>query len=192
MVERSSPVTVYISAAADLMAERDALARAIVELPVTLAWRIVQSPLEDEPLDREAVQTADLHLLVIGGDIRAPVGLEWHLARRARRRTVAFLKRGVTRTPAGEVFVRQARVQWHAFKGAADLSRQVQHTLAEFLLGKAKHYQLSAEEVERLKALLEEEAEAPEDETDRSAGHSAVVLSQERFMPSEGVALDTP
>lgn len=192
MPTRTSPVTVYISAASDLMAERDALARMIVELPVTLAWHIVQSPLEGEPLDREAIQAADLHLLLMGGDIRAPVGLEWYLARQAQRRSVAFLKTGVARTPAGQVFVQQARVRWRSFKGVADLIRQVRQVLVEHLLQEATRYDLSDEEIGRLKAFLEEESAQSTDETDRSAGHSAVVLSRERFMPSEGVPLEVP
>jgi hypothetical protein len=37
------PVTIYISASPTLMAAREALARMIAELPVTLAWHIVQT-----------------------------------------------------------------------------------------------------------------------------------------------------
>ncbi len=193
MTARSSPVLVYISAASDLMAERDALARAIVELPVTLAWEIVQSPLEEAPVDRDALRRADLYILVMGGDIRAPVGLEWHLARRAGRPVIAFLKRGIARTPAGHIFVQDAHVPWRPFATPGDLSAQVQRLLAEHLVEHAGQYALTREEVRRLKALLEDTEEHPADvETDRSAGRSAVVLSAERFMPRDGVALGQP
>ncbi|MDQ7029512.1 MAG: hypothetical protein Q9O62_06915 [Ardenticatenia bacterium] len=194
MAFRSTPVTVYISAASDLMAERDALARAIVELPVTLVWQIVQSPLGETPLNRDALQKAALYVLVMGSDIRAPVGLEWHVARRAGRPVVAFLKRGVSRTPAGQVFVQDARVHWQPFATPADLSAQVQRVLAEHLVRQANRYGLTPEEVGRLKAYIgaEDTSSSAQVETDRSAGRSAVVLSQERFLPSEGVVLEAP
>jgi hypothetical protein len=47
------PVTIYVSASPNLMAEREALARMIAELPVTLVWHIVQTPLEAKPIDIE-------------------------------------------------------------------------------------------------------------------------------------------
>ncbi|MFQ5343225.1 MAG: hypothetical protein ACE5F6_16925 [Anaerolineae bacterium] len=187
-----TPTTIYISAAPGLAAERDALARTIAELPVTLAWRIFQTPAATETLDREAVQTADLHLLVMGADIRAPVGLEWDNARRAGRPSVAFLKQSVVRTPAGQVFVNQAGVEWHRFIDAADLGRQVQRLLAGHLLRHATHYALTLTEVEQLEALRAIEAgqEAEELAAGEGADSSAVILSRERFVPREGVIVD--
>jgi hypothetical protein len=69
-------ILLYISAASDLALEREVLSRAIVEIPTSLAWRIKQTPVGDEALDLEAVAVADVHLLLFGGDIRAPVGAE--------------------------------------------------------------------------------------------------------------------
>jgi hypothetical protein len=187
-----TPATIYISAAPDLAAERDALARMIAELPVTLAWRIFQTPAATEPLDRDTVQTADLHLLVMGADIRAPVGLEWDLARRAGRPSVTFLKQDVVHTPAGQVFVNQADVAWHRFTDAADLGRQVRRVLAEHLLRHATRYGLTLTEVEQLEALRATEAgtetEGPAE--GEGAGSSAVILSRERFVPHEGVVVN--
>jgi len=60
------PVTIYVSASPNLMAEREALARMIAELPVTLVWHIVQTPLEAKPIDIKAVQSADLFFLIMG------------------------------------------------------------------------------------------------------------------------------
>ena len=97
----SRPVIVYISAASDLMAEREALARMIAGLPVTLPWRIIQTSTGAEPLDLASLQAADLYFLVMGSDIRAPVGLEWLTARRAQRTVNAFLKQGIGRTRPG-------------------------------------------------------------------------------------------
>lgn len=74
------------------MAEREALARLMAELPVTLPWHIVQTPSEAEPIDGEALPAADLHFLIMGADIHAPVGLELHIAQRAGRQVIGFLK----------------------------------------------------------------------------------------------------
>lgn len=184
-------VTIYVSAAPKLAAERDALARTIADLPVTLAWRIVQTPAQAEPLDRETLQAADLHVLVMGSDIRAPVGLERALVRRAGRPTVAFLKRGVLHTPAGQAFVRQTDVEWQRYTDVADLRRQVQRLLAEHLLRHAAQYALTSLEVEQLDALREGEAEGAKENGEREvADHSAMILSRERFEPSEGVIVE--
>lgn len=186
-MEPSHPVIIYISAASDLMAERETLARMIAELPVTLAWRIFQSPLGNELLDLNAIRNADLHLLIMGGDIRAPVGQEWHTAYRAGRPVVAFLKRGVSRTPAGQTFVRDTQVIWQPFNSPAGLSRQVRQLLAEHLVRHAERYALSPVELQQLMKLqtAEDQAEAAAE----GAGRSAVILSRERFRPSDGVII---
>ncbi len=189
----SRPMTIYISAASDLMAEREVLARMIAALPVTLAWHIAQTPVSDaDNLDLEALQVADLHFLVMGGDIRAPVGLEWRIVRRARRRSVAFLKRDVPRTPAGQVFIHDAGVTWRSFGDAGDLSRQVQQMLAEHLVRQAALYALTPEEVAQLEALPTADTPTERPAHGEEAGHSAVILSRERYVPGEGVIVDEP
>ncbi|MEJ2556562.1 MAG: hypothetical protein P8186_10095 [Anaerolineae bacterium] len=187
------PMTIYISAASDLMAEREVLARMIAALPVTLAWHIVQTPLTDaDSLDLEALQIADLHLLVMGGDIRAPVGLEWYTVRRVGRPSAAFLKRDIPRTPAGQVFIHDAGVTWRLFSDARDLSRQVQQTLAEHLVRHAVLYALTPDEVAQLEALPTADTPAEQPAQGEEAGHSAVILSRERYVPGEGVIVDEP
>lgn len=184
------PVIIYISAASDLMIEREALARMIAKLPVTLAWQILQTPLDSEMLDLTALQTADLHILVMGTDIRAPVGLEWQIATYAGRQSRAFLKREVSRTPAGQNFIREIRAFWQPFNNATDLSYQAQRMLIEHLLGHKGDYALTPLEVEQLEAL--QTAERFKDETieGQDAGHSAVILSRERFEPSDGISFE--
>ena len=185
------PVTIYISAASDLMAERETLARMIAELPVTLAWHIAQTPVRPaDSLDTEALRVADLHFLVMGIDIRAPVGLEWHIAGQFPRPSVAFLKRGVLHTPAGQVFIRDTRVTWQPFADAADLSRQVQLVLAEHLVRHAPRYALTPDEVVQLKALAAADTAVAQPALGEEAGHSAVILSRERYEPSEGIVVD--
>jgi hypothetical protein len=192
MMDGNQPVIIYISAASDLMAEREALARMIAELPVSLPWRIMQTPVEAEPLDTGALLAADFYFLIMGADIRAPVGSELHLARQAQRSIVGFAKRGVTYTPAGQIFSRQAQIDWRSFKDAADLSQQVQRLIVEQLLAQAIAYRLMPEEVIQLEQLLKTTPVAGQEVRAGGAGHSAVLLSRERYMPGEGVIIDEP
>ena len=116
-------ILLYISAASDLSFEREVLGRAIIEIPTSLGWRIKQTPVADELLDLEAVAAADVHILIMGGDIRAPVGAEWLAARHARRLPTLFLKQGAHHTPAAQIFVRdlERHAGWRPFDDAADL-----------------------------------------------------------------------
>jgi hypothetical protein len=187
-------IHLYISAAADLKQERDLLSRAMVEIPVTLAWRIVQTPLHGETLDLQAIAQADLHLLLIGGDIRAPVGLEWQVARRARRLPVLFLNQDDPRTPAALAFTRYLSeyATWHTFQDRSGLRKQVLLLVADHILEHAVYYALTPGELERLRAWREElEKSEPEraEETRGGAGESSVIFSAERYLPSQGVLL---
>jgi hypothetical protein len=129
------------------VAEREILGRAVTEVPVELGWRIVQSPGRDDPVDLAAVVEADLHLLIMGSDIRAPIGQEWVAARRAGRLPALFLKQGILRTPAAQEFRRyiEAQARWQPYKGPAHLRAMVLWLLAGHLLGRAVTYGLSGE-----------------------------------------------
>jgi hypothetical protein len=184
----------YVSAASDLRAEREVMGRAVTEIPVSLAWRVEYSPGGDEPVDTDAVTGADIHVLLLGSDIRAPVGLEWQLALRAGRRPVPLLKQGVVRTLAGQSFQRfvQQQAAWHLFRDPADLRRQFLGHLAGHIVERAIHYRLSPLELARLeewRAALSS-APSPAGEGGRGAGESGVILSRERFVPSEGVLIE--
>lgn len=183
------PVTIYISAASDLMAEREVLARLVAALPVTLAWHILQTPLKAEPLDLAALEQADFYILVMGGDIRAPVGLEWRVAQQAGRPTAAFLKR-VLHTPAGQNFIHDINVVWQRFAEATDLRRQVQQVLTQHLLSRALEYRLTPVEIEQLQALQSSDEAAEQSIDSHDAGRSAVILSRERFEPREGIPIN--
>lgn len=182
------PVTIYISAAPDLMAEREALAQMIAKLPVTLAWHIVQTPPDGELVNTAALQVASLFILVMGSDIRAPTGTEWHLAQQAQRQVAAFVKRGVPYTPAGQVFVRQAGGAWRPFSDTAHLSRQVQQLIVEHLLFHAIQYALTPTEIAGLEQTLASGA-SPQTDDAKGAGHSAILISPERYVPGEGVVI---
>ncbi len=184
-------IHLYISASPDLALEREVLGRATTEIPVSLGWRIKQTPTGRERLDLQAAARADLHILLMGADVRAPIGAEWLAAQRAGRIPMLFLKQGVVHTPAGEVFIhdleRQAR--WRTYKDISDLRRQVLMLIAGHILDNADHYALSPEEFVKLRNWrqeLEAGKDQPVDQTQAGAGASSVVLSPERYIPTEG------
>ena len=184
----------YISAAPDLDTEREVLGRAVAEVPVDLAWRVVQSPAGNGPVDVDALTDAGLHVLVMGGDIRAPIGLEWQIARQAGRHPIALLKQETTRTPAGQQFVRLVREaqRWIPFADAADLRRKVLTLLADHILDHAARYVLTPDEIAQLMRWRDElvnQATAVDEDTRGGAGDSSILLSRERFEPSGGIIL---
>jgi hypothetical protein len=190
-------ILLYISAASDLALEREVLGRATTEIPTSLGWRITQTPVASEPLDLAAVAAADVHLLIMGGDIRAPVGAEWLAARHAGRLPTLFLKQDAHHTPAAQIFIRDLEryADWRPFDDAADLRRQVLALLTEHILNHASHYRLRPEEFEKLHAWrkqFETTDKKPVDKTRGGAGASSVILSTERFTPSEGKLIVRP
>jgi hypothetical protein len=188
---------VYVSAAPDLEREREILGRAVTEVPVPLGWRVVQSPAGDEPADLEAAARADVHLLLLGSDIRAPIGREWLTARRAGRQPVPLLKQGVLQTPAAQSFQRyiEEQVAWRPFRDGAELRLLGLRLLADHILARAQHYALSPLELARLQAWRSElggRGKGVEAVTRGGAAASGIVLSPERYVPSEGVLIQTP
>jgi hypothetical protein len=186
----------YISAAPDLVQERESLSRAVAEIPVTLGWRVIQSPLHGELLNTTAIAQADVHILLLGSDIRAPIGLEWRLARRANRLPAAFLKQGVVRTMAALDFIRYLEEQttWRKYKDIPDLHHQALRFLADHILAQANYYTIQADEYEKItswrKAL--DTPEQPLPALHGGIGESSVVLSPDRYIPSEGVLIQAP
>jgi len=183
----------YISAAYDLELERESLSRAVVDIPVTLGWRVIQTPLRGEPLNTTAITQADVHFLLLGNDIRAPVGLEWRLARRANRLPVAFQKKDLVRTMAALDFIRYLEEQttWRKYKDIADLRQQALKIMADHIMNQAVYYDLQTDEFEKLyswRKSLDGHGQSPP-ALHGGIGESSVVLSPERYIPSEGVLI---
>jgi hypothetical protein len=188
-------VLFYISAASDLEAEREILGRAVTEVPVDLGWRVVQSPAGNGPVDLEAVAAAGVHVVLMGADIRAPIGLEWQTAWQAGRRPVVLLREDTLRTPAGQEFVRMVgkAQRWGRYRDGADLRRQVMTLLVAHLLDHAATYVLTPDEISELIALsdkLAASSEAVDEATRGGAGDSSVLLSRQRLVTEGGVVIE--
>lgn len=188
---------IYISAASDLEYERDLLGRTITEIPVTLGWRIEQTPARGKPPDLEAVANADVHLILLASDIRAPIGIELLVARRSGNRPIFLKKSNTIHTPAAQEFSREIEKTeaWRTFRHIADLRHQVLKLLGDHLLKNASYYALRPSEFDNLKTWRKQlEERAPEiiEETRGGAGESGVILSPERYVPSNGILIEKP
>jgi hypothetical protein len=107
------------------------------------------------------------------------------------------LKQDILRTPAAQDFVRTLaeQIAWQAFKDSADLRHQALRLIAGQILERAVHFVLRPEEYEQLRAWrdeLESAAQAPVEETRGGTGESSVILTRERYVPSEGVLITPP
>lgn len=183
----------YISAAPELRFERDLLARAVAEIPTSLGWTITQTPGADREPDLDAVTRANVHLLILGSDIQAPVGLEWATARRAGNSVALFYKSSALQTQAAQAFAREAAKfgRWQGFSDAFELRWRALRLLVDHILIQSARYEISAAEAETLRAwrkTLDAKAKDKKavDDTRGGAEQSAVILTTERFTPSEG------
>jgi hypothetical protein len=187
----------YISAADDLQSERDLLSRIVTEIPVTLGWQINFSPLGEKILLEKAIIEANLHMLVLGSDIRAPIGYEWHLSRNLNRKPKLFLKNGIARTPAAVDFQRSLSkfTKWQTFQSLSDLRVAELSYISQFILDRAHYFDLGTNERDQLSDFLEQLDETDTDEIDLSkgvAGENSVILSRDRFIPKDGVLIQPP
>lgn len=182
----------FISAARDLRLERDVIARAVTEIPTTLGWTIKQTPPAGRESDLAAVARADVHVLLLGRDIQAPVGLEWITARRAGCAVTLYVH-DVPQTQAASGFMREVNRQrrsdgqdWQRFKDAHDLRLKVLRLLGEHLLAHVADYDLADAEQARLRAWLAALSDKPGADLRAADEAGGVILSTERYVPREG------
>jgi hypothetical protein len=186
-----SKINLYISAAPELRAERAAIARMVPDIPTTLGWEIAQTPHSDQSFNADAVLQADVHLLVLGGDIKAPIGWELQLARRVGHRPF-FFRQERLRTPAGDAFVRdlEPTVAWRTYRDPSDLIRQTAGLLVDHLISHAMQYALLQPEIERLRDWLKTAPVQANTATRPVTDSGAVIFTPERYMPSEGTIVE--
>ncbi len=190
-------VMLYISAADDLQVERDLLGRSVAELPVTLGWQIFLSPYKEKQLNKGAITKADIHILILGEDIRAPIGYEWYLSRQVGRMPITFLKNGIPRTPAAQYFRRSISdfAKWKTYNNFSDLRNQALHQIGQFILKHADFFVLKSVEMEKLSNFIRDlEDTQPEkiQVAQGGAGENSIILSRERFTPKNGVLIQAP
>lgn len=186
----------YVSISPDLGAEREVIGRALAALPVEVGWEVAYTPGPVEgPGDPRDAARADVYILVLGEDIRAPMGVEWEAARRARVTPLALLKDAPARTPAGQEFYRHAQADWTDYHTASEIGPKAQLALAQTLLDQAGRFRLSTPEyealAERVKSLR---AAQPSDEDDArsGAGQGGVIFAPKREAGRGGTIVGAP
>ena len=182
----------YVTISPDLGAEREVIGRAVASLPVDVGWEVGYTPGPFDPsIHAQAAAHADVYVLALGEDIRAPMGVEWNLVRRAGRTPLAFLKE-TRRTPAAQEFIRTAALEWTGYRAASELAQPVQLALAQAILDHAGQYSLSTPEwttlQEFVKNLRDQQATDSEDERS-GAGQGGVIFAPSREAGRGGVLL---
>jgi hypothetical protein len=194
----TSRLKIFVSVGPDLEMEREVVGKAIAELPLSVGWVIKHTPLARESADptMEEVATCDFYSLLLGADITAPVGAELHVARKAGKRIVAFLKE-VPRTPAAYVFVKHLSEEWQRFAGERELKRLFQRALIDQILERPEHHGITVADWEALSLLSAELAdetllESREEASPRrgGAGSDAVIVAPGRDVPAGGVLIE--
>ena len=185
---------IYISAASDLHHERDILGRIAAEIPVDIGWRIVQSPTGEGLLDQHSIQFADIHFLLLGGDIRAPIGQEWILSKQAGRQPLLYLKQDILQTNAAIGFKRfiQAQAIWKPFSTGAELRRSALFEITDRIINYAPLYGLSINDIERITSWqneLKTETLPVEERSPGVTGTSSLILSPENIASKGGILL---
>jgi len=173
-------ICLFVSSSRELEEEREIVGQVVAGLPVSRGWEIRHTVHGGESLESitKAVERADLYLIILGQDASAPIGLEWELARRLGKPTLAYRK-DVRYSPSAQYFLRVSKAEWKVFKDARELRKYLVKDIAQELLDLKNRYGLFPEDVEKLLQLLEE----PEEEEGPSlkghgAGESGVILGR--------------
>jgi hypothetical protein len=88
--------------------------------------------------------------------------------------------------------VRELAVNWYSFRDNTTLRRWTQQVLVELLLEQSIEFQLTPAEIVQLQTLRAAEKADEPTSAHQEAGHSAVILSPERYIPSEGRLIGDP
>lgn len=142
---------IFVSATADLEAERAVIGTALAELPVQIGIEIRRTPVQGASYDDifELIANCDRVYFLLGRDITAPAGAEWHLAWQLER-SILPLRSVAKRTPAANEFMRLALVEWLVFRSPAELARIVVLDVIRILNHPKNRYGLTVSELELL------------------------------------------
>lgn len=148
MAER---LRIFVSATQDLENERAIIGRAVADLPVQIGVEIRRTPVAGAAYDDifELIANVDRVYFLMGKDITAPAGAEWHLAWKLER-SVLPLRAAARRTPAAQEFMRNAFIEWKPFRSSTHLARLVTLDLVRILNHPTNRYGLTVNDLELL------------------------------------------
>jgi hypothetical protein len=184
------PIRLFISSSPGLAPEREAMAQAVAELPISVGWEIKHTARPHEDIadvgrasDEQLafVGRCDLYVVVLGADFAAPMGLEWQRALGAGTPVLAYRKR-VLHSPAAQALLRRSDVSWTPFDSPRELKKRATRALARALMDRGEHLGLLVDDIEGLLSLMqaadEEEQEPAEPDRRRGAGRDGVILGR--------------
>jgi hypothetical protein len=151
----SDQLRIFVGATADLEAERAVVGRSVAELPVKIGIEIRRTP-SLLPTTEEIIrglEDVDRVYFLMGNDITAPAGLEWHLARQWQR-SILPLRHSPRPTPAALEFLRLTPVAWHDFRSQTELARLISLDLVRLLQQGDNRYGLTVMDMERVAAYM--------------------------------------
>ncbi len=181
----------FVSATADLEAERNLIGTTLAQLPAHNRVEIRRTPATGDTYSNifEQIANCDRVFFLLGQDITAPAGQEWYLALELERHIIP-LRKDVTMTPAGLSFLRGSLVQWQVFRHAADLEQIVGRNLIRTLLHPRNRYGLSLTERQLLQAHRFHNLSATAVPPPQGAEGGGVLLDQRDPDTVVGVKLD--
>jgi len=170
----SETLRIFVSATNDLEAERAAIGQTLAELPVQVGVEIRRSPATGISYDNlfELIANVDRFYFLMGRDITAPAGAEWHLALQLER-SIFPLRIAGSRTSAGQEFLHYWPLRWNTFQSRGHVAQLVGLDLIEILLHPTNRYGLSVTEMAALhghKKKLSEGLVAPVEEPGGAGG----------------------
>lgn len=141
----------FVSATNDLEQERAVIGKAVADLPIQIGIEIRRTPAVGASYDDifELIANVDRVYFLLGRDITAPAGAEWHWAWKLER-SVWPLAIPAVRSPAAQEFRRNALLKWRIFHSHAELTRLVTLDLVRILNHPTNRYGLGVTELELL------------------------------------------
>ena len=175
----SRRLRVYISATADLEAEREVVGEALAKFPAPLPWEIRRTPQrgDQKPEALGGIADSDFYLILLGQDVSAPVGAELEEALSHHLPLLALVK-DVPHTPAGQFFRHNSIERWEHFADARGLRLRVTQYLASLMLDQAARYGLSPEAIAALTDYVRQSPGKQQDD-DAVTGHGEPAGAQE-------------
>jgi len=115
VVERS--LRLYISAAEAMDAECELLGQLVARIPSGVSWVVKRTPGPHEPAnpDLGALRSSHFYLILLGGDIVAPIGWNWTppSGRGCASMPIAALRRW---PPGGGILRPERGVRWQLYR----------------------------------------------------------------------------
>ena len=176
-------LSIYVSASTEMDAECELLGQFLAGMPRSIRWTIKRTPRGYEHVnpDLSALRNSHFYLILLGMDIKAPIGVEWEAAREAHLAVLAFRKSKVIPSPAGAFFAHNTRISWQLYETPRDFVQKLERALVTRLIEGTPGYGLGIGDIEELAARLEALKEGPsqeesESEERRGAGRGGIIL----------------